>query len=151
MMDTNRFKLTILTEEQVPAVTSIWRDAHSKAIGIEPIHSFESQSYFLARILPEGYKVSVVVDSKTDQPVAFMASSDTEISQLYVANNVQGKGIGSFLVERAKSDSQGELSLRTFAVNKPAQQFYESHGFTARPGNSDNEEKLLDILYTWHL
>ncbi|MCG6341335.1 hypothetical protein K6U19_08790 [Vibrio fluvialis] len=62
----------------------------SLVLGINPVYSFESQAYFLEHILPQDYRVVVVVvvvlDESTSRPVAFMASSEFEINQLYVSS-----------------------------------------------------------------
>lgn len=120
----------------------------SLALGINSVHSFESQAYFLEHILPQDYRV-VVLDESTSRPVAFMASSAFEINQLYVSSTCQGLHIGSCLVNLAKKQSKGCLVVRTFDVNQRAKDFYQSHGFTFKVGNSDNEEGLPDIECHW--
>lgn len=148
-MDLMRFRVTPLIEEHVAQVTELWRVAMTEAIGIAPIHSFESQAYFLQNILPEHYQVQVVQELSTGEPVAFMANNHNDISQLYVSVDYQRIGIGSHLLKLAQSECKGSLTLRTFEVNKSAQCFYEKHGFIAIGGNSDNEEGLPDIVYYW--
>ncbi|MBY7896017.1 hypothetical protein KW478_05800 [Vibrio fluvialis] len=95
----------------------------SLALGINPVHSFESQAYFLDHILPQDYRVVVVPDESTSRPVAFMASSAFEINQLYVSSTCQGLHIGSCLVNLAKKQSKGSLVVRTFDVNQRAKDF----------------------------
>jgi ribosomal protein S18 acetylase RimI-like enzyme len=64
----------------------------------------------------------------------------------------RGRGIGDRFVRLAKERRPGGLSLWTFQVNKPAQRFYERHGFTEvdRTDGSGNEEHEPDIRYAWH-
>ncbi|EKO3539212.1 GNAT family N-acetyltransferase [Vibrio fluvialis] len=81
--------------------------------------------------------------------VAFLASSAFEINQLYVSSTSQGLHIGSCLVNLAKKQSKGSFVLRTFDVNQRAKDFYQSHGFTFKIGNRDNEEGLPDIECHW--
>ncbi|ELE2163852.1 GNAT family N-acetyltransferase [Vibrio fluvialis] len=121
----------------------------SLALGINPVYSFESQAYFLEHILPQDYRVVVVLDESTSRPVAFMASSEFEINQLYVSSTCQGLHIGSCLVNLTKKQSKGSLVLRTFDVNQRAKDFNQSHGFTFKAGNRDNEEGLPDIECHW--
>jgi len=143
------YKIVPLSSEHIDQVTSLWRVAMSDALGIQPVHSFESQAYFLEHILPDSYTVTVAVSKVTAKPIAFMASSATEVSQLYVALEFQGQGIGSHLLHLAKSQSDGVLTLSTFEVNKKAQRFYSAHGFTFSAGNSENEEGLPDLKCVW--
>ncbi len=148
-MDLSIYKIEPLASEHIKEVTSLWRDSMAEALGINPVHTFESQAYFLEHILPNSYQVFVVVRTDNSRPVAFMASSETEINQLYVAPNSQNQGIGSYLLNRAKGQSNGSLTLRTFEVNEKAQGFYRAHGFVIRPGNSENEEGLPDLECQW--
>lgn len=73
------------------------------------------------------------------------------IDQLYVRPDLVRRGIGSSLVNFAKSQLPGGIQLWTFQSNSPAQSFYERHGFTAvevTDGQS-NQEKAPDIRYQW--
>jgi ribosomal protein S18 acetylase RimI-like enzyme len=83
--------------------------------------------------------------------VAMMALEDGALDQLYVAPDRQGRGIGSRLVELAKSRRPDGLQLYTFQVNERARRFYEHHGFlVALLGDgSGNEEGQPDVLYRW--
>lgn len=130
-------------------IVTLWRRAFVQALGIEPIHSVESQLYFLTNILPHSHDIWVVLTLESKQPVAFMAMDRNEINQLYVAPEFQRKGIGRLLVEEAQARSGGELSLRTFQINYNAIEFYRRLGFTEHEGNSDNEEGLEDIVFCW--
>jgi len=54
-----------------------------------------------------------------------------DLDQLYVAPGFQGRGVGSRLVELAKSESPDGLGLYTFQVNARARAFYERRRFVA--------------------
>jgi len=116
-MDFSAFEIVRLSPGHVASVTSLWRESMSAALGIPPVNTFESQSYYLQNILPKDYEVWVVIETITSTPVAFMANSEMEINQLYVASAYQRQGIGSHLIKEAKERSKGGLSLRTFDVN----------------------------------
>jgi len=148
-MDLSIYKMELLASEHINEVTSLWRESMTQALGIQPVHPFESQAYFLEHILPSRYQVLVILHIDSFHPVAFMACSETEISQLYVSPKFQGKGIGSYLLSQAKAQSSGSLTLRTFEVNEKAQRFYRAHGFVVLPGNRDNEEGLPDLECRW--
>lgn len=73
------------------------------------------------------------------------------IDQLYVRPDLVRRGIGSNLVNFAKSRLPDGIQLWTFQSNSPAQKFYEKHGFVAvefTDGQS-NQEKAPDIRYQW--
>lgn len=84
-----------------------------------------------------------------EQIVGMVAYNADEISQLYVHIDYQRRGIGQYLLERAKTESNGKLTLRTFEQNKNAQRFYEKHGFSIIKSGCENEEQLPDITYEW--
>ena len=72
------------------------------------------------------------------------------IDQLYVLPDVQRRGVGSALLQRAK-DTFARLHLWTFQRNQPARRFYKSHGFVLvrETDGADNEEREPDALYLW--
>jgi GNAT superfamily N-acetyltransferase len=78
------------------------------------------------------------------------SSSNQWINQLYVDPRHTGRGLGSRLVEVAKSVYPEGLDLWTFAANTGARRFYERHGFVAIAStDGDNEERAPDIRYHW--
>lgn len=135
--------------ELAEQTVAMWRDSKEQAIGQKEMHSFDNHVYFLNHILPEQYQIDVAMIDET--VVGMMAYNDSEISQLYIHLNYQGFGIGQTLLNRAKAQSSGKLTLYTFEVNEKAQRFYEKHGFKVIGRGHENEENLPDILYEWKL
>ena len=135
--------------ELAEQTVAMWRDSKEQAIGQKEMHSFDDHVYFLNHILPEQYQIDVAMINET--VVGMMAYNDSEISQLYIHLNYQGFGIGQTLLNRAKAQSNGKLTLYTFEVNEKAQRFYEKHGFKVIGRGHENEENLPDILYEWKL
>jgi putative acetyltransferase len=80
--------------------------------------------------------------------VGIIAFREGWIDQLYVMSSSQGRGIGTALLQIAKSRSP-RLSLWTFQRNSNARRFYERQGFTLikETDGSRNEEKEPDALY----
>ena len=85
-----------------------------------------------------------------DELCGIMAFRDGWIEQLYVLPAAHGRGIGTELLEVAKSASE-RLELWTFQRNEPARRFYEARGFTLaeQTDGSRNEEKEPDARYVW--
>ncbi|TCR22231.1 GNAT family N-acetyltransferase [Streptomyces sp. BK205] len=83
--------------------------------------------------------------------VGLMVLAEGLLSQLYLAPDWRGRGIGDRFVALAKERSPQGLSLWTFQVNKPAHRFYERHGFVEaeRTDGSGNEEREPDVRYVW--
>jgi ribosomal protein S18 acetylase RimI-like enzyme len=85
-----------------------------------------------------------------DVVVGYMLLDGDDLDDLYVHPDCQGRGIGSRLLETAKSLNPRRLALSTFQRNTRAQAFYEAHGFRA-VGQTDgrNEEGEPDVQYEW--
>jgi ribosomal protein S18 acetylase RimI-like enzyme len=73
------------------------------------------------------------------------------MEHLYVAPEHQRRGIGTALMERAKTRRPAGFRLWVFQRNAGARDFYERHGFrlVELTDGSGNEEKEPDALYEW--
>jgi len=82
--------------------------------------------------------------------VGIIAFREGWIDQLYVLPSAQGRGIGTALLDIAKS-TFSPLELWTFQRNTQARRFYETRGFVLimETDGSGNEEKEPDALYRW--
>jgi ribosomal protein S18 acetylase RimI-like enzyme len=91
--------------------------------------------------------------AKQGQAVCAMMAVQPEdhlVTALYVARVARGMGVGSALVDTAKSYLKSRVDLWTFQTNKLAQAFYAKHGFAeVRRTEGDNEERLPDVLLRW--
>ncbi|MFF3347904.1 GNAT family N-acetyltransferase [Streptomyces sp. NPDC002779] len=83
--------------------------------------------------------------------VGIMVLHGELLSQLYLAPDWRGRGLGDRFVRLAKERSPHGLNLWTFQINKPAHRFYERHGFVAteHTDGHDNEEHEPDVRYVW--
>jgi ribosomal protein S18 acetylase RimI-like enzyme len=146
-MKKNKIIITEYDPKYAEQTVQMWRESKESAIGQKEIHSFENHVNFLNTILAKQFQIELVLmDYKV---VGMIAYNDSEISQLYIDNDYQGIGLGKTLLDKAKRNSKGRLTLYTFEVNKIAQRFYEKHGFKVIGRGHENEENLADILYEW--
>jgi GNAT superfamily N-acetyltransferase len=132
-------------------VAALWlrsRQASIPAIPA-PVHSDEDvHAFFATVVLPE--RETWVIDGDDREIVALLVLQPGWINQLYVDPRHTGRGLGSRLVEVAKSVYPEGLDLWTFAANTGARRFYERHGFVAIAStDGDNEERAPDIRYHW--
>ena len=82
--------------------------------------------------------------------VGVLALEGGEVDRLYVAPEAQGRGVGTELLEHAKSVHPEGLTLVTHQRNTGARRFYERHGFVAvKLGLSPPPESEPDVWYTW--
>ncbi|HET6624838.1 MAG TPA: GNAT family N-acetyltransferase, partial [Nocardioidaceae bacterium] len=90
--------------------------------------------------------------AEQDGEVAGYLLLDPEwLDSLYVRPDLLGQGIGSVLLDLAKSLRPGGFGLWVFETNLRARQFYARHGLVEveRTDGSENEEKAPDIKMVW--
>ena len=86
-----------------------------------------------------------------EETVGFMALSPALLEQLYISSGWTGQGIGTRLVELAKTRRPQGLELWTFQVNEAARRFYRRLGFVEVEygDGSQNEEGRPDVRLAW--
>jgi ribosomal protein S18 acetylase RimI-like enzyme len=128
-------------------LVNMWRESFEHGVGIQDPNPIQGQlAFFLNAVVPVN-QVRVVRHEQAI--VAFLASTPECVSQLYVRVQNIGQGLGTQLIETAKTESRGSLWLYTFAQNTYARRFYERHGFVELERESENMYKLEAIKYKW--
>ncbi len=86
-----------------------------------------------------------------DAVVGMLLLEGDWLHSLYVAPARTGQGIGTALLELAKSLRPRRVGLWVFETNKGARRFYARHGFVEvrRTDGADNEEHEPDIELAW--
>ncbi|MEZ4863611.1 MAG: GNAT family N-acetyltransferase [Caldilineaceae bacterium] len=141
-------KIIAYDEQYALATVQMWRASMERALGIKDHHTWEEQLNYLKELVQK-YSVYLALDEAADQVVGFMVVGGTELDQLYIHVDYQGRGIGTQLLTLAKALSPGKLQLYTFEVNQKAQAFYEKHGFTIIGRGVESESGMADIRYEW--
>ena len=125
----------------------MWRESFEFGVGVTDPHPITEQiAYFDTEVLPNN---SVRLALSAGQLVGFVAASRESVAQLHVRVGFHRQGIGSQLLNWAKSQSSGSLWLYTFARNTVAQAFYEHHGFRIVARGFEPTWQLEDIKYQW--
>ncbi|WML33539.1 GNAT family N-acetyltransferase [Clostridium sp. OS1-26] len=146
-MKQNNIKIIQYNSAYAEDTVRMWRESKERAISQKEIHSFEDHVFFLNNILNRDNEIYIATDN--NKVVGIIAFNGNEINQLYIHNDYQGKGLGKKLLDMAKINSKGRLTLYTFEVNHKAQRFYERNGFKIIGRGNENEENLNDIKYEW--
>jgi chorismate mutase/GNAT superfamily N-acetyltransferase len=91
------------------------------------------------------------VAERDGEVVGYLLLDPEWIDSLYVRPDLTGQGIGSVLLDLAKSLRPSGFGLWVFETNVQAQRFYLRHGLVEveRTDGSDNEEKAPDIKLVW--
>lgn len=142
------------TLDDADSVADVYLRSRKELVACAPlVHSDEAVRKWVRRhLIPAGQTTVAVID---DQVVGLLAvSKGTDcgwIDQLYLLPAWVGRGIGTTLLELARSELPPPIRLYTFQANQRARRFYEHRGFRAVAfgDGSANEEKCPDILYEW--
>ena len=125
----------------------MWRESFAVGVGVVEPHTVEEQiDYFKSVIVA---KNSIRVAFSATELVGFIAASPESIDQLYVRVGWHRRGVGSQLLNWAKSQSNGSLELYTFERNLGAQAFYEGAGFQVIARGFEPTWQLNDLKYRW--
>lgn len=134
--------------DEIDAVVRLWRrsrDASQPWLEARMGHTAEDDLRFFRGTIAVENDVWVAVDGEV---AGFLAIKGDRLGWLYVDPAAQGRGIGSALLDKAKSLSPAGLALYTHQRNERARAFYERRGFRAvRFGVSPPPESEPDVLY----
>jgi GNAT superfamily N-acetyltransferase len=136
------------------SVADVYLRSRKELVACAPlVHSDEAVRDWIRRhLIPAGRTMVAVVDGLVVGLLAVSEATDCSwIEQLYLLPARVGQGIGTRLLEFARSELPPPIRLYTFQCNQRARSFYERHGFKAITfgDGSGNEEKCPDILYEW--
>ena len=114
-------------------------------------HWFGEVLGVLPRTLPMPAERETWVAERDGEPVGYLVLDPEWLDSLYVRPDLTGQGIGSALLDLAKSLRPDGFGLWVFATNLRAQAFYRRHGLVVvrRTDGSDNEEKAPDLEMAW--
>ena len=138
-----------MTSEDIDRVMEIWLSATIKT------HSFISEEYWQRNLavvrdtyLPQS---NTILWEENGQIAGFVSLLDkTYIGGIFVDPKLQGKGIGSALMLTLQQ-IWPILSLRVYAKNLRAVQFYRRHGFKILMSEIDKNTGEEELLMYWSL
>ena len=128
-------------------LVDLWRASFALGVGAPvPNPRDDHLRYFDEHVLAE---TSVHLALRDGELAGFGAFTPESVMQLYVHVDHLGQGIGTQLLELAKTGSGGRLWLYTFVTNARAQRFYERHGFDVVERGFEPVMQLGDLRYEW--
>jgi GNAT superfamily N-acetyltransferase len=133
------------------AVAAVFGAARAEMAYLPVLHTAdEDRTFFTERVLGSGSH-EVTVAEADGAVVAFSAVHGGWLEHLYVTPQWQGRGIGSALLTRARSEHPGGLELWVFEPNARAAALYARAGFAVieRTDGSRNEERVPDLRMRW--
>lgn len=131
------------------SIARLHRAARQEAMPWLPdLHTPEEELWFFRTIVLPYEKVMVA--RRDRQIFGFISLKGEWLNHLYVAPGSWGHGVGTKLLETARSDVN-RLQLWVFQQNDKAQRFYADRGFHVRETTDGqrNEEKAPDVRMEW--
>ena len=134
-------------ETDLEEMVRIWYDASVVA------HSFIPASFWASKkiAIKEKYlplAENLVFEEEGRVVVGFISLIGNRVCALFVAPEMQGKGIGRALLEHAKI-LKGKLSLKVYRENENAFRFYKKCGFVVTGEELDEFTGCAQILMKW--
>lgn len=125
------------------AMVRVWYEASVTA------HSFIPASFWALKksVMKEKYLplAENFIFEENGQLAGFISLVGERVCALFVAPEMQGRGIGRALLEYAKA-LKGRLSLKVYRENKRALRFYKECGFVAAGEEVDEFTGCVQIL-----
>jgi len=134
-------------EGDLEAIVEVFERITATMTYLPIVHTHEENlAWFAARLSDrEGW----VWDE--DGVRGYMLLGERELMHIYLAPGWTDRGIGTQLLELAKSRLLHGFTLWTFQANHGARRWYERHGLEAVEfgDGSGNEEGAPDVKYEW--
>lgn len=144
------FQIVTAPEFSSDEIATLFRKTRQISMPYLPeLHSLEEDKIFFKDKVFKNCQV-YSASNASGKVVGFMSVEEIWIEALYIDPDFQGEGIGSALVEKAKS--LGSFwKLWCFQKNTAGLEFYKKHGFeiVKKTSGEDNEEKEPDCLLEW--
>jgi GNAT superfamily N-acetyltransferase len=134
--------------DDAQGVAAVFASARRAMTYLPVLHRAEDEARFIADLVA-GARVEMAVRAR--RIIGFAAVRGGWLEHLYVEPAAQGQGVGSALIDWAKTVSPAGLDLWVFERNTGAQALYRAHGWTEveRTDGSGNEERLPDVHMRW--
>jgi GNAT superfamily N-acetyltransferase len=138
------------TAADLPAVSRVHLASRAAAPMPPSVHDDSEHLPFLTGRFEAGEEIWVA-EADPDGVVAYVRLTETWLDDLYVAPHRAGQGLGSMLLDLAKTLRPAGFSLWVFESNAPARAFYARHGLLEREhtDGAENEEREPDVRMEW--
>jgi len=137
------------TPEDADAIAGVLTAARAAQEWMPQLHTADEDRGFVRDLLLPSHDVWVAEED--GDIVGFAAVKDAVLGHLFVHPDVQGRGIGTVLLGKAKELLPHGFTLWTHQPNEQACRFYERRGLDAveYTDGATNMEKLPDVCYAW--
>jgi len=140
--------IRVARPEDANGIAELYERSFGTLSFLPTLHTLEEHRAWFARVVAER---EVWVYEEEGARLGFIVLGDATVDYLYVEPGMTGRGIGSALLDRAKTRRPDGFSLWTFQQNDGARRFYERHWLRVirLTDGQENEEKTPAALYAW--
>lgn len=140
------------TVEDLPACAAIINDYIDATEWLPRVLDRQAIEALFCPALLEARTVFVAEDKGETVGYLSMNPEDGFVPALYLSRNARRRGLGTALLDAAKSARPQGLSLTVFETNDDALRFYRREGFTEDPTGRDDEteEGIPTLLMRWN-
>lgn len=141
--------IRLATPEDADGITDVYVRARERMTFLPEVRTpDEVRLYIRQLVLPNR---EVWVAEREDRVLGFLALGKGTVEHLYVHPWAQSFGVGSALLDRAKTRRPEGLEVWVFQRSTSARQFFENRGFVLQQlsDGERNEEQEPEALYAW--
>lgn len=127
-----------ITDADRQAVVDIWLHASFEAHAFIPCSYWENKAEEMETVYLPSSETWVYEDESSGEVCGFLSLVDSYLAALFVLPEKQGAGVGSRLMQKAKS-MRSRLCLHVYAENAGAVSFYKKQCFQIIGEQADQE------------
>jgi chorismate mutase/GNAT superfamily N-acetyltransferase len=139
------------TGEDAAALANLFLEAREAAYPAMPrtVHTAEETHEWFRRTLESGRETWVA--EQDGRSAGYLVLDPAWLDSLYVSSDLTGRGIGTALLDLARSLRPGGFGLWVFRSNEPARRFYLRHGLVEirLTDGAENEEGEPAVEMAW--
>ena len=134
-----------LQKADINDVAHLWLDTNLKAHDFIAAEYWNTNFEFVKEMLPQA-EVYVYENDKKIQ--GFIGLNGEYIEGIFVAAEMQSRGIGKLLLDYAK-DRKSKLLLKVYQKNTRTVRFYQREGFEIQSEGVDDDADEKDYAMIW--
>ena len=134
-----------LRKADINIVADIWLDTNIKAHYFIPAQYWKRNLELVKELL---LQATVYVYEDNYEIQGFIGMNSEYIEGIFVAAEMQSRGIGKLLLDYAK-DRKSKLLLKVYQKNTRAVRFYQGEGFEIQSEGVDDDTGEKDYAMIW--
>ncbi len=131
---------------EIEQTVALWYTASVKAHDFIPAAYWAAHKIEMATTYLPNSDTYVFIENNTIG--GFISMVDSFLAAIFVAVDLQGKGIGKQLIDFVKQE-QSVIQLKVYKKNTPSLRFYQNQGFLLLEENFEAGTGEIECLMQW--